>query len=122
MDLHDKEEMLRRVRESAAQNPEILRRMGLMRGMLDSAKTIADIVAAYKMGCIPPNASADQIRETEQAQFAICQTLMKMMLEKFREGGDAPQQWVDAIMDEIDQYASQRIALMSASREGQTGH
>jgi hypothetical protein len=122
MDLNDKEAMLRRVRESAAQDPETLRRMNQMRGMLDGAQTIADLVAAYRAGCMPPNASVDQIRETEQAQYAICQTIVKMMLDKFREGGDAPQQWVDAILAEIDQYAAQRIAMMMARPDGQTGH
>jgi hypothetical protein len=122
MDLEDKEAMLRRIRESAAQNPETLRRMNQMQGILAGAQSIADLIAAYRAGCIPPNASADQVRETEQAQYAICQTLMKVMLNKFNEGGDAPQQWIDAILTEIDQYASQRLAHLMSRPEGQTGH
>lgn len=122
MDLQDKEAMLRRIQASAAQNPETLRRMNQMKGMLEGAQSIADLVAAYRAGCIPPNASADQIRETEQAQYAICQTLMKMMLGKFSQGGETGQQWIDATLAEIDQYASQRLALLMARPEGQPGH
>jgi len=122
MDLQDKEAMLRRIQASAAQNPETLRRMNQMKGMLEGAQSIADLVAAYRAGCIPPNASADQIRETEQAQYAICQTLMKMMLGKFSQGGETGQQWIDATLAEIDQYASQRLALLMSRPEGQTGH
>jgi hypothetical protein len=121
--LFDKEEMLRRVRESAAQDPETLRRMDLMKGMLDGAQSIADIVAAYRTGCMAHNSTADQIRQTEQAQFAACQMLMKMLLDRVRQGGDAPQLWIDSILAEIDQFAARRITLMMASREeGQVGH
>jgi len=122
MDLQDKEAMLRRIQASAAQNPETLRRMNQMKGMLEGAQSIADLVAAYRVGIIPANASADQVRETEQAQYAICQTLMKMMLDRFSHGGETGQQWIDATLAEIDQYASQRLALMMSRPEGQTGH
>lgn len=118
----DREEMLRRVRESAAHNPETLARMDRMRPMLDVAQSIADIVAAYRVGVMPPNVGIDQIRETEQAQYAACQMLMKIMLDKFRQGGDVSNQWVNAIMAELDQYASQRIALMMARPDGQSAN
>jgi len=122
MDLQDKEAMLRRIQASAAQNPETLRRMNQMKGMLEGAQSIADLIAAYRVGIIPANATAGQIHETEQAQYAICQTLMKLMLGKFNEGGEAAQQWVDAILTEIDQYATQRLAHLMSRPEGQTGH
>lgn len=122
MDLQDKEAMLRRIQASAAQNPETLRRMNQMKGMLEGAQSIADLVAAYRVGIIPANATAGQINETEQAQYAICQTLMKMMLDKFSQGGETGQQWIDATLAEIDQYASQRLALLMARPEGQPGH
>lgn len=118
----NKEEMLRRVYESAAGDPETLRRMNRMRSMLEGAQSIADIVAAYRAGCILPSATSDQIRDTEQAQYAVCQTMLKILLEKFREGGDAPQLWINAILTEIDQYMAQRMTLMMLSPAGQTGH
>lgn len=120
--LFDKEEMLRRVRESAAQNPETLRRMDLMKSMLDGAMSIADITAAYREGCMPPNASANQIRETEQAQFAACQMLMKLLMEKVNQGEDETKAWISSILAEIDQYAAQRLALMMARPDGHAGH
>lgn len=118
----NREEMLRRIQESAAQNPDTQRRMVSMRTMLDGATSIAHIVAAYRVGCIPPNAKADQIRETEQAQYAACQMLMKMLMEKVHQGDDAAEVWINSIMAEIDQFASQRIAVMMTRTEGQTGH
>ncbi|MNF50041.1 hypothetical protein D3C84_313260 [compost metagenome] len=112
MDLNDREEMLRRVRESAAQDPDTLARMDRMRVMLDGATSIAHIVAAYRVGCIPASAKADQIRETEQAQYAACQMLMKMLMDKVHQGDDAAEVWINSIMSEIDQFAAQRIAVM----------
>lgn len=114
----DKEEMLRRVRESAAQNPETLARMDRMKGMLDGASSIADIVAAYRVGCIPPHAKSDQIRETEQAQYAACQMLMKMLMDRASVDEASTLTWINAIMAEIDQFAAQRIAVMMARPGG----
>lgn len=118
MNVKDREEMLRRVRQSAAQNPDTQARMDRMRIMLDGASSIAHIVAAYRVGCIPPTAKADQILETEQAQFAACQMLMKMLMDKVHQGDDAAQVWINSIMTEIDEFASQRIAVMMARSGG----
>lgn len=118
----NKEEMLRRIQESAAQNPDTLDRMNRMKGMLDGAHSIAHIIAAYRVGCIPPKASAQQIRDIEQAQFAACQMLMKLLLDKVNQGENTTQVWIASIMAEIDQFAAQRIALMMARPEGQPGH
>ena len=118
----NKEEMLRRIRESAAQNPDTLARMDRMKGMLDSASSIAHIIAAYRVGCIPPTAKADQIRETEQAQFAACQMLMKLLMDKVQQGEAETNAWISSIMAEIDQFAAQRIAFMMARPEGQGAH
>lgn len=118
----DHEAMLQHIRDQMQGDPEMHRRTGLMREALDRANSIQDITNAYRLGVIPLNASARQIQETEQAQFAACQMLLKVLLDKFNQGGDAPQLWIDAVMAEIDQYAKRRISTMMSRPDGQSAH
>lgn len=114
------EDILKQAIDTLSSDPELARRNVEMRALLERAQTVADMVNAYKVGCIPPNAGPRQIAETEQAMFAACHMLMQMFMTKVDEGEEAAQQWVAAVMKECSSYAAQR--LMTLQTPGSTAH
>ena len=108
------EEILQQAIDALNGNPELARRNQEMRALLQSAQSVADMVNAYKVGCIPPDAGPRQIMETEQAMFAACHMLIQMFMRKVDEGGEVAQQWVDAVMKECINYAAQRLVTLQA--------
>lgn len=114
------EDLARRAAEALRNDPELSRRNMEMRALLERAQTVTDMINAYKVGCVPPSASAIQIQETEQAMFAACHMLMQMFMSKVDEGGEVAQQWVAQVLDECSTYAAQRFAMLQAN--GSSAH
>jgi hypothetical protein len=109
------EEMLRTVQENLSRDPDLARRQQDMHALLQNAQTVAEIATAYRIGCIPDSAKPMQITETEQAMYAACQMLLQVFMRKVDEGGDAAQQWVEAVLKECADYAARRYMAIQAA-------
>lgn len=103
------EDIARRAADTLNNDPELSRRNREMHSLLDRAQTIADMVQAYQVGCMPSSASLRQIQETEQAMYAASHMVMQLFLRKVAEGGDAAQLWATAVMQECAAYATERL-------------
>lgn len=103
------EDVARRAADTLNNDPELSRRNREMHALLDRAQTIADMVQAYQVGCMPSSASLRQVQETEQAMYAASHMVMQLFLRKAAEGGDAAQLWTAAVMQECAAYATQRL-------------
>ena len=108
------EEIARKAAEALSQNPELARRNMEMRALLDRAQNVTDIVQAYRVGCIPPQAGPMQIQETEQAQFAACHMLLQLFMNKVDEGEDVARDWVLAVAKECKDYATRKFSTEQA--------
>jgi hypothetical protein len=108
------EEIIRQAAEALNNDPELARRHREMRALLEHAQSVADMVYAYKVGCMHPTAPPRQIEETEQAMFTACHMLLQMFMAKAVEGDEVGQQWVVEIMKECSNYAASRFALLNS--------
>lgn len=108
------EDLLHQAREALNSDPELAHRNQQMRALLDHAQSIAEIVNAYKVGCMHPAAPPRQIEETEQAMFCACHMLLQMFLRKAGEGNDGGQHWVESVMRECTDYAAARFTRLTS--------
>jgi hypothetical protein len=106
------EDLLRQATEALNSDPELARRNHQMRALLEHAHSIADIVNAYKVGCMHPSAPPRQVAETEQAMYVGCHMLLQMFLRKAGQGDAESQQWMDAVLQECANYASARFTMI----------
>jgi hypothetical protein len=111
------EDLLRQATEALNGDPELARRNQQMRALLEHAQTIADIVNAYKVGCMPTSAPPRQVAETEQAMYVGCHMLLQMFLRKASQGGIEGQQWMDAVLQECNEYASARFTMVRGANQ-----
>ena len=76
-------------------------------------ETVADIFASYRGTVMPKNASAQQIIETEQAMYAAVNAMLSIFgryVGNPADDGSLTQQWLQARVDECEQFARQKIA------------
>lgn len=89
--------------------PELAARQRDMVLLQERARSVADIVQAYRVGNMPNNAPAIQVRETEQAIFAACHMLLAVFLRQAKSPDTgAVERWVGDILHECEAYALRR--------------
>lgn len=104
------EDLARRAAEVLNSDPELARRSQEMRALLTHAQTVADLVNAYKVGCVPATAGPLQLRDTELAIYTASHMLMQLFISKANEGGDVAKLWVAAVLEECTNYAAQKLS------------
>lgn len=105
------EDLARKAAEVLNNDPELARRNQEMRALLSHAQTVADIINAYKVGCMPASASALQMQETELAMYTASHMLMQLFISKANEGSEVAKAWMAAVLEECSAYAAQRLSV-----------
>lgn len=117
------DQVLLQLEEILIGDPESAARYRRMLDLQESAESVADIFAAYRFGVIPQNAGPVQVKETEQAVYAACHTVLTVFLRKVDESADdgsGPEDWLEARMKECQSYAVEHAAGKLAAAGGVT--